>query len=194
MRSFIFSVSLLALVSLVTFPAFSAYQLDNQLSSLSFISIKKGDIAEVHQFNQLAGSVDDNGKVSFSIDLSSVNTNIPIRDDRMKEHLFNINVFPKATFNAQLDMTKLSAIQVGSSGVMKLTGDINLHGQTQKVMLEVLVANLSDNKLVVSSMKPVIINAQRFALVDGVKKLQELAGLPSISNAVPLSFVLSFKK
>jgi len=56
------------------------------------------------------------------------------------------------------------------------------------------VSNLSETKLVVSSMKPIIINAQRFALVDGVKKLQELAGLPSISNAVPLSFVLSFKK
>ncbi len=170
----------------------SAWQLDNQNSSLSFISIKKADIAEAHHFNQLSGSLAGDGKVSLTIDLLSVDTNIAIRNERMKEFLFNTELHPKASFNAQLDMAKFNQIAVGHVGVLKLTGEIDLHGQKQKVMFEVLVAKLSKKSFVVSSMKPVLLNAQRFGLTDGVKKLQELAKLPSISNAVPVSFVLTF--
>ena len=89
-------------------------------------------------------------------------------------------------------MDKFNAIAKNSSGVMKLTGEINLHGKIHKVMVDVLVAKLSDNEIIVSSMKPVLLNAQKFGLDAGVNKLKELAKLPSISNAVPVSFVLSF--
>jgi len=44
---------------------------------------------------------------------------------------------------------------------------------------------------VVSSLAPVIVQANEFGLVAGVEKLKELAGLPSISLAVPVSFVLT---
>jgi len=38
----------------------------------------------------------------------------------------------------------------------------------------------------------VVVNASLFNLADGVEALREIAGLPSISAAVPVSFVLSF--
>jgi len=185
---------ILLVISLIAFPAFSAWQLDNDKSSLTFISIKKSDVAEVHHFNQLVGNVDNSGKVSFVIDLISVDTNIAVRNERMKEFLFNTDVFPKAKFTTQLDMAKFNAIAKNSSGVMKLTGEIDLHGNIQKVIVDVLVAKLSDSQFIVSSMKPVLLNAQKFGLDTGVQKLKELAKLPSISNAVPVSFVLSFNQ
>jgi polyisoprenoid-binding protein YceI len=185
---------ILLLIILITFPAFSAWHLDNDKSSVSFISIKKSDVAEAHHFNQLNGNVDNSGKVSFDIDLLSVDTNIAIRNERMKEFLFNTEIFPKATFTAQLDMNKFNAIAKNSSGVMKLIGEINLHGHFQKVMVDVLIAKLSDKEFIVSSMKPVLLNADKFALGAGVRKLKELAKLPSISHAVPVSFVLSFNE
>ena len=37
-----------------------------------------------------------------------------------------------------------------------------------------------------------IINADAVSLADGVEQLREIAGLPSISKAVPVSFVLQF--
>lgn len=179
-------------VSLLAFPALSAWQIDNANSALSFVTIKKEDVAEAHKFNALNGSLDESGKVQFMIDLSSVNTNVPIRDQRMQEFLFNTKLFPKAQFDSQLDMAQFNSILIGHSALMKLTGEISLHDQKQKVTIAVLVAKLSNASFIVSSMQPVLINAEHFGLTDGVKKLQELAGLPSISNAVSVNFVLSF--
>jgi len=45
--------------------------------------------------------------------------------------------------------------------------------------------------LVVSE-RPVVISATQFGLAEGVESLRKIAGLPSISVAVPVSFVLSF--
>jgi polyisoprenoid-binding protein YceI len=183
----------LLFISLVTFPALSDWQLDNQHSSLSFISIKNTEVAEAHHFNELSGSLTSDGHVNFTIDLLSVDSNVVIRNERMKEFLFNTELYPTASFIAQLDMKKFNIIAVGQTGKLKLVGKISLHGQEQKVMSDVLVAKLSEKSFVVSSMKPIIVNAQQFGLTEGVKKLQELAKLPSISNAVPVSFVLTFK-
>jgi polyisoprenoid-binding protein YceI len=184
---------ILLFISLVAFPALSEWQLDNPNSSLSFISIKKAEVAEAHQFNKLSGSLTNDGQVSFTINLLSVDTNIAIRNERIKTFLFNTELYPTASFDAQLDMNKFNMIAVGDAGKLTLTGEIDLHGQKQTVVSDVLVAKLSESSFVVSSMKPIILNAEQFGLTEGVKKLQALAKLPSISNAVPVSFVLTFK-
>lgn len=54
-----------------------------------------------------------------------------------------------------------------------------------------MLTKISDNKLMVSSFQPIIINANEFGLVAGVEKLRDIAGLSSISQAVPVSFVLT---
>ena len=182
------------LVGLIAFPAFSAWQLDNQHSSLSFISIKKGDVGEVHQFTQLKGGVSEQGKIEFIVDLSSVNTKIDIRNERLKKYLFEINLFPKATFSAQLDKSVFEKIAAGTSKVLTLSGQLDLHGQKQAIKVDVLIAKLSNSALVVSSLQPILIKAKDYHLVAGISKLRELANLPSISNVVPVSFVLSFNK
>ena len=182
------------LTTVMAFPALSAWQLDNQNSRLSFVTIKKSHVAEVSKFEQLKGSVDNSGKVAFNIELASVNTNIGIRDDRMKEHLFNTKLFPSATFTSQLDMAAFKKIAVGKTAILPLSGSIGLHGQNQQVNVDVLVAKLTKNSFVVSSLQPVVIKASGFDLVKGINKLKELAGLPSISNVVPVSFVLTFNQ
>jgi len=184
----------LLLITLITFPAFSAWQLDNQLSSFNFVTIKKGDVGEVQKFTQLAGTVSQNGKVEFTIDLTSVDTKIDIRNERIKKYLFNTDVFPKAAFTTQLGNTAISSIKVGSSKALKVSGEIDLHGQKQLVELQVLVSKLSNKQLVVTSMEPILIKAKSFKLVQGINKLRELAKLPSISNLVPVNFVLTFKQ
>jgi len=57
-----------------------------------------------------------------------------------------------------------------------------------------VIAVTTDDKLVVSSKNPIMIQASDFGLVAGIQKLQELAKLPSIATAVPVSFVLTFTK
>ena len=182
------------LVSLIAFPALSAWQLDSKSSTLSFVSIKKGDVAEAHTFTQLDGQINEKGDVIFSIDLTSVNTNVDIRNDRMQQVLFKTSVFPQATFSANVDADIVAKIAAGKTANMTLSGEISLHGHKQKVVTEVLIARLDAKKMIVTSLKPVLINANQYDLVAGVQKLRELAGLSSISNAVPVSFVLVFNK
>jgi len=60
------------------------------------------------------------------------------------------------------------------------------------VAAELLVSRLAGDRMLVATLKPVIVNAASVSLAEGVEQLREIAGLPSISKAVPVSFVLQF--
>ncbi|NMP30418.1 YceI family protein [Thalassotalea sp. M1531] len=182
----------LVLSSLIAFPAFSAWQLDNTNSTVNFISTKKSEVSEVHHFEKLMGEIGDNGTVTLAIDLASVNTNIEIRDQRMRDFLFNTAEFTKATFSADVDLAFIKAMAVGEQKVIPLSGVIDLHGKQQKVDVKVQVVKLAANRILVNSFKPLLLNAKQFDLAAGVAKLQEIAQLPSISNAVPVTFSLTY--
>lgn len=167
------------------------WQLDNEQSQLNFISIKKGDVAEVHQFDRLTGSLSESGAFTVDIDLESVNTNIDIRDQRMREFLFNVVEFPAASLSAQVDPKLVADLSIGMSQTATVDAKLTLHGQTQKLSIDVMLTKLSDTTLMLVSAKPLVLNVSDFELVQGVEKLRELAGLPSISHAVPISFYLT---
>lgn len=167
------------------------WQLDNDQSQLNFISTKKGDVAEVHHFDRLTGSLSDSGAFTVDIDLESVNTNIDIRDQRMREFLFNVVEFPAASLSAQVDPKLVADLSIGMSHTATVDAELSLHGQTQKLSIDVMLTKLSDTKLMLVSAKPLVLNVSDFELVQGVEKLRELAGLPSISHAVPISFYLT---
>lgn len=182
--------SLLAL--LLTFPAFSAWQLVPEASSVNFITYKKTNIAENQKFTRVKGEVSDEGKVNFNIDLTSVFTNIEIRDERIKTFLFETELFPSATFTAQIEPSLLSELALGSSKEITINGTIDLHGQKQKVSTNVLVLKLTVNKIVVVSTQSLLIKADDFSLIAGINKLKALAKLPSITTTVPVNFVLTY--
>ena len=48
--------------------------------------------------------------------------------------------------------------------------------------------------VIVSTLKPLVVMADSFALTAGVEMLREVAGLPSISRAVPVSFTVVFEE
>jgi len=182
---------LLAASLLSTSVMASDWQVNQDHSRVSFISIKKTDIAEVNHFKHVAGSLTDAGAFSLSIDLTSVDTGVEIRDQRLQSVLFEVAQFPTLTIDAVVNPKLLAGLKVGDTLTTQVEATIMLHGQKQQKSLDVLVAKLSDKKMVVSSLAPVIVQANEFGLVAGVEKLKELAGLPSISLAVPVSFVLT---
>ena len=188
----ILSIFILSLSILITAPAYSAWKLDSSKSSLTFVSIKKGTVAENHHFKDFSGGITDNGLANVSIDLSSVDTNIAIRDQRMAEYLFETAKFAQANFSVQLNQNEIDAIASGSSKKMLLKGSLDLHGQQQELTVKVMVLKLSEKNMVVTTLQPIIIKAEDFALVAGVNKLKSLASLPSIAFSVPVSFVLTF--
>ncbi len=183
---------ILSINVLLAMPAWGAWQLNNAHSSFNFMSIKKFDIAEVHRFTSLSGILSDNQLV-FSVDLTSVDTNITIRDERMKEHLFDIGSYTQAQFRGTLDEQQLVDLETGTTTNIMLSGIIELHGEKQSINTQVVVAKLTYTKILVSALHPIVIDAQAFALAEGIAKLQALAGLPHISKAVPVTFVLMFE-
>ena len=175
-------------------PCYAAWTLDNDASQISFVSVKAGDAGEVHRFTEISGGLAADGSASVTIQLASVDTLIPVRDERMREMLFQTNLFPTASLSTSIDMDALNAIEPGNSMDMAANLTLDLHGQQISLAAEMIVARLGDHRLMVSSRKPLIVNAASVDLVNGLEALREIANLPSISKAVPVSFVLSFEE
>lgn len=159
--------------------------LDNAQSALHFVSVKQGDKAETHTFQQLSGVITSQGQGKLEIDLASVATNIPIRDTRMRELLFETARFPKATVT--VDLAKVGV----KPGIQTLPVTLELHGVKQELPSTVAITEVG-RTVQVASVAPVVVDAAAFGLADGVGKLREVAGLDSISLAVPVTFFLSF--
>ena len=175
-------------------PSFASWSLDNDASQVSFVSVKAGDAGEVHRFTELSGNVSGDGDATITIQLASVDTLIPIRDERMREMLFETEIFPTASLTTKIDMAVLGAIEPGTSVDMVAELMLDLRGKQVPLTAEMIVGRLGTHRLLVSSKKPVIVNAASVDLAEGVEALREIANLPSISKAVPVSFVLSFNE
>lgn len=184
-------IAITALSSMVSFTCAANWQVTSADSRVSFVSVKKGTIGEVHHFKQLEGTLNAKGEFELNIPLASVSTGIEIRDERMQTLLFDVAQFPTLSLKAQVDAKVIDALAVGDTKQLDIDGKISLHGKEQSKTFSVLVAKLSDKKLFVSSLQPVVVNADEFALTAGIDKLREIAGLTSISTAVPVSFVLT---
>lgn len=165
--------------------------LDNSRSTIQFMSVKNTSIAELHHFRVLSGQLTDDGDVSVRIDLDSVETLIPIRNQRLREILFETVRFPHATLTARAPASVL-ALSEGQSINETLSIEVNLHGNVESVDATVLVTRLDNGGLQVVLASPILVQAADFALDGALGVLQEVAGLVSISTTVPVTGTLIF--
>ena len=178
---------------LLSMPATAAWQLDETESTMHFLSTKNAQITELHTFESLSGTISDSGELTVTIPLSSVNTSIEIRDTRMKEKLFETSQYPKAVFSASLSQDILG-MAAGESGIYTVEGAIDLHDKNVATTFNVAVSRLDDATFRVTTVAPTLLSAGDFGLADGVKTLQAIAGLDSISMTVPVTFSVVFDK
>lgn len=160
-------------------------------SYLSFISVKQTDIAEVSSFERFDVQVGADGNASVRIDLTSVATGIDLRDQRVRDHLFEVATFPEAHVNLALDIFAASGIAVGSKATLPTSATVTLHGLSAAVTAELEVMRLTVDKVVVTPKKPLVVHASDFNMTTGIAYLVELAGLQSISSAVPVDFMFT---
>jgi hypothetical protein len=173
--------------------ASAQWQLDNTASLLTFISVKADNVAEVHRFDRLSGSIGNDGKLALSIELASVNTMIPIRNERMLEMLFETSMFPDAVINGSVDINAVAALAVGETRTLQTAFTLTLHGKSSELTSELLVTRLARG-ISATTLKPLIVMADTFDLAAGVERLREVVGLTRISNAVPVSFTVVFNQ
>ncbi len=182
-----------SVLSLSAFAAQANWRLDNEASTLSFVTIKADHVGEVHTFDLLAGMIDNEGNAEIVIELISINTLIPIRDERMQNMLFETGLFPEANLTARLEIDRFAELDIGRSAAATIDFDLSMRGRSNTYRAEVVVTRLADNGIQASTLKPVIVAADSYDLASGVEALREVAGLPSISNAVPVSFTVVFR-
>lgn len=163
-------------------------------SNINFMSVKNAAVTEVHQFRNVSGSVTDKGDVKISIDLTSVDTAISIRDDRMKEMLFETEQFPVAALSATVDSDALSGLSAGKTMPIEVEFDLDLHGKKQLLTASLQVTGLENGGLQVNSINPIVIDSTDFKLDGGVAALQQVAKLNSIATSVPVNVQLFFMK
>lgn len=170
------------------------WELDNTSSTINFVSVKNGSVGEVHSFASLVGFVGAEGNAQLTVNLESVQTLIEIRDQRMREMLFETVKFPVATVTAQLDTSVLAMAAEGGIVTTELPVTLSLHGKEKQLSAKLVIVGEGGDRLVVFSAAPILVNAADFDLTAGVAALQQVAGLQAISTAVPVTLQLQFVK
>nr|WP_298137688.1 YceI family protein [uncultured Pseudomonas sp.] len=168
------------------------WTLDPQHSLLSFITTKDASISDHHGFSKLTGAVDEDGKAWLRVGLASVESNIDKRNERIREHLFEVAQYPEAIASLSLPAKLFEQLKVGESFTRSMNVRLDLHGQSRVVRAELYVLQLRPDVVEVSSSQPLIINAHEFGMQNGLLKLMELAGLKSIASEVPVTLRLRF--
>ena len=193
MNSFTLTMRLLLAAATLSLASLAQAQwtLDAANSTLQFVSVKNSAVGEVHSFKQLGGSISAAGEAQVIIDLTSVDTLIPIRNERMLEMLFEVAEHPTATVSVRLGQDTLASLGGGTVKRMTLPMTLSLHGFERELRVP-LEAVQAGGRLHVYSQGPGMVSAADFDLLGGVEKLREVAGLNSISTAVPVNFNLQF--
>ena len=166
---------------------FMNWQLNSKESTFSFLSTKNGNHTEEHTIRFGSGQINDLGEMTLKLDLATVDTMIPIRDQRMRDILFKIEDHPVATINSQLDQ-KMPLLEAFNAGFT-----LDLHGVQKDMTAQVLIQSVGD-QLVVTNFEPVLVNGKDFGLDPAINQLTKIAGLRSINYEVLVDFKLVFEK
>jgi hypothetical protein len=173
-------------------PAWAEWQVA-EASRVQFVSIKNNAIGEISRFERISGTVDDQGAVALRVALDSVETNIGIRNERMKEMLFEVGLYPEAVITGQLDNDAMAALVSNRVAMVPVLLQIDLHGQVVSKEAKLTVA-ATDAGFSATSSEPILLNAAEFGLEDGVAALQSVAGLDAISRVIPVTVSFNFAK
>jgi polyisoprenoid-binding protein YceI len=131
------TAGLAAILSLPASAATSTWQIDPQHTAAQF-SVKHLAISTVRgAFSKVTGTVifDDKdvskSSVDVTIDTTTVDTREPNRDKDLKsDHFFDVEHYPTMIF-------KSKKVEQVSTGKLKVTGDLTIHGVTKEVVLDV---------------------------------------------------------
>ena len=185
MKKLLIATAVFAATIFVVLPAQADWVVD-EASRIGFVSIKNNVVGENNAFERVSGRISSAGAVAVNIDLTSVETGVGIRNERLQKMLFNVASFPKATVSAQLTQEQLNALESGGSAAASVSVALTLHGNTVSKKVELTAARKGDTVRVTTT-QPIVISSSEFGLEAGVAALQSIAGLNAISRSIPVT-------
>ena len=162
-------------------------------SKVGYVSIKNNVIAEHNYFSGVTGSLNKKGQLKVSIDLSTVETQVDIRNQRMRDLFFEVMQYPEAVVTAQLDMQELAQVESGAPLELVKPFTLSLHGVESTAEAHLRIVSVG-GRAWVSTVRPILISAADFGLEGGVAALRKIAGLEAIAGVVPVSVNLKLVK
>ncbi len=162
------------------------WQLITEQSTLSFLSTKNKVAVEEHSIQFKSGQISKQ-KLDLLLDLNSVDTLIPIRDERLRSILFETETYPTASISQQLPNQWLM------DQPYTVSFQLDLHGHQKTFNTQVIIQEVK-GQMVVVNFEPIMINAKDFNMDDAINQLTKIAGLQSINYEVLVDFKLTFEK
>ena len=184
-----------AIICIALLFCLSAYAADWQLkqerSAISYLSSKQATaetplIFESNLFHKFSGTI-KGSQVEILIDLNSLDTKVPIRDERIAEHVFLSKQYPQATVSTTIDdIEKLSYER------KQVTATLTMRGQSHDLQAEVIIERSNLETLQIQTTTPILVDANTYGMLEGFAKLKELVGLMQIPTTIPVSLHLVF--
>ncbi len=172
----------------------AAWTLDPAQSTLRFVSVKNEVVAETHRLSNITGQWAADGKVAVTIPVATLDTMIPIRNERMLQYLFAQPQFPTITATTTIKPADIDKLSVGSTQIIKTDLQVTIKDISQTLSAEIAVSKTSDKHLVVHTVSPVLVNALNFKLDTGINQLKDIAKLQRIDLIVPVTFQVTLQK
>jgi len=185
----ILSFGLSTLLSAGVAAADESWRLNKDTSELVIASTKNSQITERHNLSFQSGAITKQGVARLVVDLLSIETNIPIRNERMRKYLFDNQ--PQVIIEMSLTPSELQQLMAGQSSAVTLPAAVTANGT--KLSVPVAVRTNSDGGGVVVSGETQI-DVAKFGYGPGIEQLRVIAGLAAISTTVPVSFRLQFDR
>lgn len=187
-----FKLIIPALLALSPLAAAADWTLSAEGSKVAFGSVKKGTAGETHHFTGLSGGVDATGAARVEIDLATAETWIDIRNERMAEHVFK-GVGP-AVLTADIDLAAFEGLKPGESATLDIKGVLKFGPAEVAIDAPVFAARLSETQALIATDEIIWVSTADLGVTAGIDKLMELAELPSITRATPVTFRFVFDR
>lgn len=177
---------------LLSFHAHADWILNAQNANFTFVTTKAVTNTEIQRFTKLEGTVSKDGFIDVAIDLSSVETGIGIRNERMISMLFEIGQYSKyARFTGQVPDGLIQMAKKNGVAKANIDGLLEMHGVKQAQKISVMIFS-EKQSLWVTTNQPILIGASNFGMSGGIEALKNIVALASINDVVSANFVLEF--
>ena len=175
-----------ALIAFASQAGAASWQADN--ADIDFLSIKvnqkKRSVTEESNFTASTARLEADGSFTLNVDLKSVKTSVDLRDERLRDWVFETGKFGTATITGKVDMATID----------KQPLKLDLHGSKADIDATLSVYRRTADIIDVQTVNPVILNTQELGLGEGVNKLIDVMGLLTIADQVPVSFGAEFHR
>ncbi|SUO96429.1 YceI family protein [Suttonella ornithocola] len=185
----------LTLLAALSFPLIASANWQSDNAQVNFLTTKvtadKNVIIEPNHFAPSKLTLSDDGKLSGTLDLNTIQSGIDIRNERLRDWVFK-TANGQLSISGQVDIEPLSKLEIGESRSIKQALTLTFGDKEATITLPLLVFKTNDARLQITSLSPALLDLSAFKVENEVNKLREVAGLLSISLQLPVTISATF--